>query len=130
MSFVHSSALFSRFFFFLKVSVFFVALLHCRKLKKQHQKVLIQLSKHWFPALVGLAKQRQDNEEQVHHINVQLQGTVHVLLWAQLMFASTNNHLGVVDQELKNSMSDFKPDSTPGYISLLQVLTRCQTSKV
>lgn len=51
--------------------------------------------------LVGAAEAGQDDEEQVDHIEVELQRGVDVFLRAQLMLATTNEHLGIIHQELE-----------------------------
>lgn len=61
--------------------------------------LLILLFTAW---LVWLAKQRKDDEEQVDDVQVKLQGSVDVLLWAELVLPTTHQHLRVVHQELSN----------------------------
>lgn len=56
-----------------------------------------QLGSH----LITFAHQRQQEQEDVDNVNVQLKGTIDVLLWGQLNLPSTHDHLCVIDQELK-----------------------------
>lgn len=51
--------------------------------------------------LVALAEEGEEDEEEVDDVNVELQSAEDVLLWGQLVLPAANDHLSVVDQELK-----------------------------
>lgn len=57
----------------------------------------------YIPAsLAGLStKDRENDEEEIDNIDVELQGSVHIFLGAHLVLPPTHNHLRVIDQELK-----------------------------
>lgn len=51
--------------------------------------------------LVALSKNGKNDKEKIDDVNVDLEGTVNVLLWVQFMLLSPNNHLCVIDEELQ-----------------------------
>ena len=61
------------------------------------------LSKVLLCPLIWFAEEREEYEEQVDDINVDLQGAVDVFLGIQLVFPPAHHHLGVIHQELKNN---------------------------
>ena len=61
------------------------------------------LSKVILCPLIWFAEEREEYEEQVDDINVDLQGAVDVFLGVQLVFPPAHHHLRVIHQELKNS---------------------------
>lgn len=53
-----------------------------------------------FPERLLLAHEAQDDDEDVDDIDVQLQGSINVLLRGNLVLAAAHNLLGVIDEEL------------------------------